>query len=36
VFGALGLARVQFLWATWALLAVLLLINRFARNPWLW
>jgi hypothetical protein len=36
MFGALDLARVQFLWAIWAVLAVLLLINRFPRNPWLW
>jgi hypothetical protein len=36
IFGALDLARVQFLWAIWALLVVLLLINRFPRNPWLW
>lgn len=36
IFSALDLARVQFLWAVWALLAVLLLINRFPRNPWLW
>jgi len=36
VFGALDATRVYFLWASWALLAVLLLVNRFPRNPWLW
>jgi len=36
IFGALDLVRVQFLWAIWALLLILLLINRFPRNPWLW
>lgn len=36
IFGALDPTRVHFLWATWALLAVLLVVNRFPRNPWLW
>jgi len=36
IFGALDTTRVHFLWASWALLAVLLLLNRFPRNPWLW
>jgi hypothetical protein len=36
IFGAVDLQRVQFLWTTWALLAMLLLVSRFPRNPWLW
>ena len=36
VIGGLGIERVQFLWTTWAALAVILLVQRFPRNPWLW
>jgi hypothetical protein len=36
ILGALGVERVLFLWTTWAVLAVLLLVQRFPRNPWLW
>jgi hypothetical protein len=36
IFGAVDLQRVQFLWSTWALLVMLLLVSRFPRNPWLW
>ena len=36
IFGALGIDRVQFVWTTWALVGVLLLVSRFPRNPWLW
>src|SRR5262249_52846802 len=28
--------RLHLLWAIWATLAILLLISRFPRNPWLW
>jgi hypothetical protein len=36
VFGAVDLQRVQFLWSTWAVLVMVLLVSRFPRNPWLW
>jgi hypothetical protein len=36
VFGVLDAERVQVLWSIWAVLSVLLLLNRFTRNPWLW
>src|SRR5579859_1129564 len=36
IFGALDLERVQFVWTSWAVLGVLLLVSRFPRNPWLW
>jgi hypothetical protein len=36
ILGALGIERVHFLWTTWAVLSVLLLVQRFPRNPWLW
>ncbi len=36
IFGVVDLQRVHSLWAIWAFLAVVLLISRFPRNPWLW
>ena len=36
IFGALGIERVQFLWTSWAVVGMLLLVSRFPRNPWLW
>ncbi len=36
VFGALDIEWVHFLWNTWVLIAVLLLVYRFRRNAWLW
>ena len=36
IFGAIDLQRVQFLWSAWAVLAMLLLVSLFPRNPWLW
>jgi hypothetical protein len=36
VFGALDIEWVHFVWNTWVLLAVVLLVFRFRRNPWLW
>ncbi len=36
VFGALDLEWVHFVWNTWVLVAVALLVVRFRRNPWLW
>ncbi len=36
VFGALDIEWVHFLWNTWVLIAVLLLLARFRGNPWLW
>ncbi|MBA2276457.1 MAG: hypothetical protein H0W06_01725 [Chloroflexia bacterium] len=35
VFGALDIEWVHFAWNTWVLVAVLLLLRPFARNPWL-
>ncbi len=36
VFGALDIEWVHFAWNTWVLVAVVLLVLRFRRNPWLW
>jgi hypothetical protein len=36
VFGALDIEWVHFLWNSWVLVAVLLLLTQFRRNPWLW
>jgi hypothetical protein len=36
IFGALDIEWVHFIWNTWILVAVVLLIRRFRRNPWLW
>ncbi len=36
VFGALDIEWVHFVWNTWVLAAVLALLLRFRRNPWLW
>ena len=36
VFGQLDIEWVHFLWNTWIILAVALLLTRFPRNPWLW
>jgi hypothetical protein len=36
IIGTLDAQRVQYVWTSWAVLALLLLIARFPRNPWLW
>jgi hypothetical protein len=36
IIGTLDVQRVQYVWTSWAVLALLLLIARFRRNPWLW
>lgn len=36
IFGALDVEWVHFIWNTWILAAVVLLVRRFRRNPWLW
>ena len=36
VFGALDIEWVHFVWNTWVLLAVLVLLARFGTNRWLW
>jgi hypothetical protein len=36
IFGALDVEWVHFLWNTWVLLTVGVLVSRFPRNPWLW
>jgi hypothetical protein len=36
IFGALDVERVHLVWTSWAALGALLLVTRFARNPWLW
>lgn len=36
VFGQLDIEWVHFIWNTWVLIAVGLLVWRFRRNPWLW
>jgi len=36
VFGALDVEWVHFVWNTWVLIAVVLLLTRFRQNPWLW
>ncbi len=35
VFGALNIEWVHFVWNTWVIVAVLVLLRRFAPNPWL-
>ena len=36
IFGALDIEWVHFIWNTWVLLAVLVLLSRFGSNRWLW
>jgi hypothetical protein len=36
IFGALDIEWVHFIWNTWVLLAVLVLLVRFGSNRWLW
>src|SRR5712691_7040649 len=36
ILGTLDVQRVQYVWTSWAVLAVLLLLVRFRHNPWLW
>jgi len=36
IFGALDIEWVHFIWNTWVLLAVILLLRRFPENRWLW
>src|SRR5258708_1668339 len=36
IIGSLDVQRVQYIWTSWAVLALLLLLTRFPRNPWLW
>jgi hypothetical protein len=36
IFGALDIEWVHFLWNSWVLLAVAVLLSRFPKNPWLW
>jgi hypothetical protein len=36
IFGALDIEWVHFIWNTWILVAIVLLVRRFRRNPWLW
>lgn len=36
IFGALDIEWVHFIWNTWVLAAVVALVVRFRRNPWLW
>ncbi len=36
IFGALDLEWVHFIWNSWVLVAVLLLLPRFRTNAWLW
>jgi hypothetical protein len=36
VFGALDIEWVHFIWNTWVLVVVLLLLYRFRKNAWLW
>jgi hypothetical protein len=36
VFGTLDLEWVHFIWNTWVIAAVVLLVWRFRTNPWLW
>ena len=36
IFGALDIEWVHFIWNTWVLIAVVLLLYRFRSNPWLW
>jgi hypothetical protein len=36
ILGSLDVQRVQYVWTSWTVLAVLLLLTRFPRNAWLW
>jgi len=36
VFGALDIEVVHFVWNTWVVIAVLILLVPFRRNPWMW
>ena len=36
IFGTLDIEWVHFIWNSWVLVAVLLLLPRFRKNPWLW
>lgn len=36
VFGALNIEWVHFVWNTWAIVAVLVLLRHFEANPWFW
>ncbi len=36
IFGTLDIEWVHFIWNTWVLVAVLLLLPGFRKNPWLW
>lgn len=36
IFGTLDIEWVHFIWNTWVMIAVLLLLPRFRKNPWLW
>jgi hypothetical protein len=36
IFGALDIEWVHFLWNSWVLLVVAVLVTRFPKNPWLW
>jgi hypothetical protein len=36
VFGALDIEWVHFLWNSWVLITVAILVSRFPRNVWLW
>lgn len=36
IFGALDIEWVHFVWNTWVLLALVLLLWRYPRNRWLW
>ncbi len=36
IFGALDIEWVHFIWNTWVIIAVILLLRHFSRNPWLW
>ncbi len=36
IIGPLDIEWVHFIWNTWVLIAVLVLLHRFRTNPWLW
>lgn len=36
IFGTLNIEWVHFVWNTWVIVAVLVLLRHFAGNPWLW
>ena len=36
IFGALDIEWVHFIWNSWVILALALLVYRFRANPWLW